>query len=69
MLINDWGDKDEAQEPTLDREFLSSLKDIKVSTYLLKQKKKTIQQGNIKICNKILAKNAVFLLLNAQKKK
>ena len=31
MLINDWGDKDEAQEPTLDREFLSSLKDIKVS--------------------------------------
>ena len=40
MLINDWGDKDEAQEPTLDREFLSSLKDIKVSTYLLKQKTK-----------------------------
>jgi hypothetical protein len=30
MLINDWGDKDEAQEPTLDREFLSSLKDIKI---------------------------------------
>ena len=31
MLINDWGDMSEAQEPTLDREFLSSLKDIKVS--------------------------------------
>jgi hypothetical protein len=30
MLINDWGDMSEAQEPTLDREFLSSLKDIKV---------------------------------------
>ena len=28
MLINDWGDKNEAQEPTLDREFLSSLEDI-----------------------------------------
>ena len=37
MLINDWGDKDEAQEPTLDREFLSSLKDIKVSATFLIQ--------------------------------
>ena len=30
MLINDWGDMSEAQEPTLDREFLSSLKDLKI---------------------------------------
>ena len=30
MLINDWGDMSEAQEPTLDREFLSSLIDIKI---------------------------------------
>ena len=30
MLISDWGDKDEVQEPTLDREFLASLKDLKV---------------------------------------
>ena len=30
MLVNDWGDKDESSEPTLDREFLSSLKDLKV---------------------------------------
>ena len=30
MLINDWGDVSEAQEPTLDREFLSSLKDLKI---------------------------------------
>ena len=30
MLVNEWGDKDEAQEPTLDKEFLASLKDIKV---------------------------------------
>lgn len=30
MLINDWGDADESQDPSLDREFLSSLKDMKV---------------------------------------
>merc|ERR1711936_1406612 len=30
MLVNEWGDKDEAQEPTLDKEFLASLKDIKI---------------------------------------
>lgn len=30
MLINDWGDKDESQEATLDREFLASLKDLKI---------------------------------------
>ena len=29
MLVNDWGDEDEAQEPTLNKEFLASLKDIK----------------------------------------
>ena len=30
MLVNEWGDKDEAQEPTLDKGFLASLKDIKI---------------------------------------
>ena len=34
MLVNDWGDKEEAQEPTLDREFLSCLKDMKVNRFL-----------------------------------
>ena len=35
MLVNDWGDKDDAQEPTLDREFLASLKDMKVRNWFL----------------------------------
>jgi len=30
MLVSEWGDKDDAQEPTLDKEFLASLKDIRV---------------------------------------
>ena len=33
ILINDWGDRDEALEPTLDREFLASLKDMKVTFF------------------------------------
>ena len=30
ILVNDWGDKDEASEPTLDKEFLASLRDLKI---------------------------------------
>ena len=30
ILVNDWGDKDEVSEPTLDKEFLASLRDLKI---------------------------------------
>ena len=30
MMVNDWGDKDEAQEPTLDKDFLASLRELKI---------------------------------------
>jgi len=55
-MVNDWGDKEEVQEPTLDKEFLSSLRDLKIlldrekehrNAVVNRLKKDEIAQGSV----------------------
>lgn len=54
MLVNEWGDNDDVQEPTLDKEFLASLKDIRI---LLDREKehRTAVINALKISNELSA--------------